>query len=95
MVEYIDNVIKATAGEDICLLAKAMDAFGDTLQSCFFTLFNDEEELFMVEGILNGDGVWEFMIPASATTGLKGRYWYCVCDETHTSLCFKCPIYLK
>lgn len=95
MIEYIDNIIKATAGEDICLLAKAIDAYGATLEGCSFSLFDDKDnELFMVEGILNESNIWEFYIPAKATEGLKGRFWYCVCDNDHISLCFKCPIYL-
>lgn len=93
MIEYIDKVIKATAGENICLIAKVIDAFGENLDGCMFCLFDDNEKLFMVEGLLNADNIWEFYIPAEATATLKGRYWYAVCDETDTSLCFKNPIY--
>ena len=93
MIEYIDNAIKATAGENLCLIAKVIDSLGNNLEACTFCLFNDEEKLFMVEGVFSANGVWEFYIPAEATTNLKGRYWYAVCDETDTSLCFKNPIY--
>lgn len=93
MIEYVDTLIKATAGEDLCILAKGVDAYGDNLPGCSFNVFDGEQHLFMVEGVLNGDNIWEFHIPAEATTNLKGRYSYCVCDENHTTLCFKCPIY--
>lgn len=95
MIQYIDNMIKATSGEDICLMAKAIDAYGDTIAACSFNLFDcDDNHLFSVEGVLNEEKIWEFYLPAKATTGLKGKYWYCVCDEDHVSLCFKCPMYL-
>lgn len=92
MIEYIENAIRATAGENICLIAKVIDALGNNLEACTFCLFDDNEKLFMVDGLFNGT-VWEFHIPAEATTDLRGRYWYAVCDETDTSLCFKNPIY--
>ena len=94
MIEYIDDMIKATSGEDICLLAKAIDAYGDNLQGCFFCLFDkDYNKQFMIEGFLNADCIFEFYIPAIATEGLKGKFWYSVCDENDISLCFKKPIY--
>jgi hypothetical protein len=92
LIEYIDNAIKATAGENICLIAKVIDSLGNNLEACTFCLFDDNEKLFMVDGLFNGT-VWEFYVPAEATAELKGRYWYAVCDETDTSLCFKNPIY--
>lgn len=93
MIEYIDKAIKATAGENICLVAKVIDSLGNNLQACTFCLFDDEDKLFMVEGVFSEGGIWEFYVPAEATTNLHGRYWYSVCDETDTSLCFKNPIY--
>lgn len=92
MIEYIGNAIKVTAGENTCIVAKASDAMGTQLAACMFCLFDDKEKLFMVDGVFNGS-VWEFYVPAEATATLRGRYWYAVCDETDTSLCFKNPIY--
>lgn len=93
MIEYIDTTIRATAGEDLVIVARGVDAFGDVLPGCSFNVFDGDNHLFMVEGILNADNIWEFYIPADATKNLKGRYAYCVCDENHNTLCFKCPIY--
>lgn len=94
MIEYIDDMIKATSGEDICLLAKAVDAYGDNLEGCYFCLFdNDDNKLFMIQGFLNEDNVFEFYIPEIATEGMKGKFWYSVTDENDISLCFKSPIY--
>ena len=94
MIEYIENVIRATAGENLCLIAKVTDALGNNLEACSFCLFNDENKLFMISGIRSQEhGVWEFYVPANATANLKGRHWYAVCDENDTSLCFKNPIY--
>ena len=93
MITYIDTVIKATAGDDNVIVLKAIDAFGDVLQGCSFHVFNGDEHVFAIEGVLNSENLWEFYIPAEATTNLKGRYTYCVCDENHCKLCFKCPIY--
>lgn len=95
MIEYIDNAIKASAGEDLCIIAKASDAFGDALESCSFSLFDGDNKIFMVYGLLNESNHWEFHIPASATETLAHkRYTYCVCDADHVSLCFKSPFYL-
>lgn len=85
-------MIRATAGEDICIVAKASDALGNEFAGTMFCLFNEKEKILVVDGIVNGK-LWEFHIPAEATAKLKGRYWYSVCDDTDTSLCFKNPIY--
>jgi hypothetical protein len=93
MIEYIGEMIKATAGEDLCIIARVIDSFGDTLETCHMSVYKGDERLFMVEGMLNEDNQYEFYIPAEATAGLKGRYGYCVCDKDGISLCFKCFIY--
>lgn len=94
MIEYIDNRIKATAGEDICLIAKGIEASGEALDGCSLCLFDEAgNEFYHVQGILNDAELWEFYIPASITVGRSGRHWYCAYDNEHTSLCFKCPIY--
>ena len=95
MIQYIDDMIKATSGEDICICAKATDAYGECLEGCFFCLFDyDMNKLFMIEGYLNADYIFEFYIPAIATKNLKGKFWYSVCDKDDVSLCFKNPMYL-
>ena len=48
----------------------------------------------MVPGRAVDGEMWEFIIPAATTLGRYGRYFYCICDENHSSLCFKEPIYL-
>lgn len=92
MIEYIGNAIRVTAGENACIVAKASDAMGTQLEACMLCLFDDKSKLFVVDGVFNGT-MWEFYIPGEATANMKGRYWYAVCDETDTSLCFKNPIY--
>lgn len=93
MIEYVGTLIKATAGEDQVILIKLTDAFGDALHNCTFNVFDGDQHLFAAVGEFTGDNIFEFYIPAEATTNLKGRYSYCVCDENHNTLCFKCPIY--
>ena len=93
MIEYIGEVIKASAGESLCVVAKVVDAYGDVVENCHFSLFDGDERLYMAMGELNAEGHYEFHIPAEATANLKGRYNYCVCDENMISLCFKCFIY--
>lgn len=93
MIQYLHDCIRATAGEDIYICAKIVDAFGDIVPACSISLFDDNELIVMVEGKLVDD-IWEFHIPADATTNLCGRYWYSISDENHSSLCFKEPIYL-
>lgn len=93
MIEYLYNAIRATAGNDISISARVKDAGGvAVIDNCHLMLFDDEELLITVDGIFTGD-VWEYTIPADATRGLSGRYWYCICDNSG-SLCFKEPIYL-
>ena len=60
---------------------------------CHFNLYTDNEQIAHIQGILNND-VWEFYIPKEVTENLRGRYWYSICDEKHTRLNFKQPIYL-
>lgn len=59
------------------------------------TIYSDEEEIITVPGDYLAElQMWQFTIPAEATQGLSGRYWY---DVRHGSdnLCFKQPLYLK
>lgn len=94
MIEYLYNAIRATAAEDITIAAKITDEYGQTIENdCHLNLYDDEGIITTVNGTLEA-GMWEFTIPAEATTNLRGRYWYCLCDDKHTKLNFKQPIYL-
>ena len=93
MVEYTLNAIRATAGEEIVVVARIKDAYGDDIAVCSFHLYDDDVQLYSVKGI-PVDDMWEFHVPAEVTAGRHGRYWYSICDENHQSLGFKEPIYL-
>ena len=77
MIEYIQNAIRATAGDDTPVCAIITDADGNAITSgCYFTLFDkDNSILSNVDGIFNGTE-WEFKIPKEVTAGLEGRYYY-------------------
>lgn len=92
MIEYIYDAIRATAGSDIIIAAEITEDNGECItEGCTLILYIDEKML-EYNGALN-NGMWEFIIPASATSGLKGRYWYCI-KHNGNQLCFKQPIYL-
>jgi hypothetical protein len=93
LIEYLYNAIRATAGEDIIITAKVADDSGAEVSGCAISLFDNEQLITTIKGLF-GDGFWQFIIPAAITAELKGRYWYCICDEDHKKLCFKEPIYL-
>ena len=80
MVEYLYNTIMAVAGQDITIYALITDDDEQVITTgCSLVLYNDEEELVSVDGIyLPGSLQWEFTIPANATSGRDGRYWYSV-----------------
>ena len=93
MIEYLYDTIRATAGDAARITANITDAAGNYVENvCNLMLHNDDEMLGMVKGEYMGNGDWYFEIPASLTTGLQGRYWYCVC-QGEEKLCFKTPIY--
>ena len=95
MIEYIYNAIRATAGEDICICAKITDDSGEPITAnAHIMLYDGESMLGMYMGAYDAEGaVWEFVIPSTATSGLKGRYSYCIC-VSNSSICFKQPLYL-
>lgn len=93
MIEYLYDAIRATAGIDAVVSAEITDEGGAPItEGCSLMLSDDDAVIAMIEGAFNGD-VWEFNIPASITSGLSGRYWYCIHHNDNT-LCFKEPIYL-
>lgn len=89
MVEYLHDLIRASAGEDLYILARATDAYGEPIAGCSFSVFKDKEKLFTVAGKAAEDNIWQFYIPAKTTDGLYGKYQYCICDDLDSSLCFK------
>lgn len=92
LIEYLANAIRATAGEDIVIVANIAEDGVDVTSGCGIMLHIDEETVLMFDGEYK-DELWFFTIPADATKGLKGRYSYCLCRDGNT-LCFREPIYL-
>ena len=93
MIEYIHGAIKATAGEDISIVAEITAETGETItEDCNLHIFDKNKQMIVeVKGTFN-DNEWSFTIPATATKGLYGRYMYCI-GHKKSSLCFKQPIY--
>ncbi len=92
MIEYLADAIRATAGEDITIIANICEN-GELIPSgCGFMLHIDEDNVIHVEGEIK-DELWYFTIPGEATKGLQGRYSYCICRD-NTTLCFREPFYL-
>jgi hypothetical protein len=98
MIEYLHNAIIAVSGQDIGIAATiSNDETGEPITSnCSLMLYNpDGSMLYEAKGNYIEDAdIWQFTIPASITTGIDGRYWYCI-QNAGNNLCFKNPIYLK
>lgn len=94
MIEYFYDAIKASAGKEICIAARVSTENGTTLtDQCHLTLSREDgSTVVSVVGSLLDDA-WQFVIPADATEGLRGRFWYCICTND-ADLCFKQPFYL-
>lgn len=93
MIEYLYDTIRATAGDKAGITANITDAEGNYIEDvCSLMLHDDDGMIASVPGEYLGEGDWYFEIPASITTGLSGRYWYCICQGS-TKLCFRTPIY--
>lgn len=94
MIEYLHNAIRAMAGADIIIEAKVSKENGSAITTgCRLVLHTpDEKMLIAVNGDYVGE-VWQFIIPAEVTKGLKGRHWYCI-QYNENPLCFKEPLYL-
>ena len=94
MIEYLYDAIRATAGEDIVITARITEPDGSAYTTgAHLNLYDDENTMATLEGTYSGD-VWSFTIPADLTKGLAGRYWYCICNPSHTKMQFKAPLYL-
>ncbi len=94
MIEYVYNAIRATAGEDVCICANITDDTGEVIldADCHLMIYDDLSLLVTVPGKYIDDA-WEFHIDGRLTSGLCGRFWYCICADNN-SLCFKQPIYI-
>lgn len=94
MIEYIYDVIKATSGEDITVSARITDEAGTCLTSgCGLRIFDKNEEFITrIDGDCDGE-MWSFIIPGELTKDMKGKYWYCMCQDGK-ALSFKEPFYL-
>jgi hypothetical protein len=96
MIEYLHNAIRMVAGQDTPIYAFFGNDDGTFVsEDCWLMLHNpDGSMLAAVEGSYNEEsGQWTFDLPASLTTGLSGRYWYCF-QHDNANLCFKQPLYL-
>jgi hypothetical protein len=92
MIEYLYDAIRATAGTDIIIAAEVTEDNGDIVTEGCNLVLHIDEEMKEFSGVCK-NGLWEFTIPAAATSGLSGRYWYCV-KRNNIMICFKQPIYL-
>ena len=93
MIEYLYDAIRATAGTDITIAAEVEEDNGETAELENYSLVLHINEKMLEFNGENAEGIWEFTIPAAATSGLNGRFWYCI-KKNGTMLCFKQPIYL-
>lgn len=92
MIEYLYDAIRASAGNDLAIAAYITDKEGNPVtENCNLFIHSDEEHLITANGVYE-EGQWTFNIPATATRGLMGRYWYSICQDDN-DLCFKQPIY--
>jgi hypothetical protein len=94
MIEYIYDIIRATSGEDITISARITDEAGTPITSgCGLRIFDkDESFITRIEGTCVGE-MWSFTVPGELTENMKGKYWYCMCQDGK-ALSFKEPLYL-
>lgn len=94
MVEILYDVVKAIAGEDISICAQITDVNGANIENSCSLVFLDKdfEQIAEYDGTYT-DGMWVFVIPAIATKGLEGRYWYRI-KYKNGSMSFAAPIYM-
>lgn len=92
MIEYLYDAIRVSSGHTAYITAKVLADDGTPItEGCNLMIYSEDSLLMEVEGLYTEE-VWLFEIPAEATKGYNGRYWYCICNED-TDLCFKQPIY--
>lgn len=96
MIEYLHNAIRAVAGQEAEVQAFFANSDGTFISEgvAFMLHSPDGKMIAAVEGLFNTEtGQWKFIVPADATKGLKGRYWYCF-QHDGANLCFLQPFYL-
>jgi hypothetical protein len=89
-------MIKASSGSTAAINAIITEEDGTIIsKDCKFILHSKdgEEMLEEIAGTYNEEThEWTFIISATITKNLKGRYWYCI-KYIDSNLCFKQPIY--
>ena len=96
MIEYLYDAIRALAGSEIKVHTWATDENENIItEGCSLVLHDKEKKMMAsIPGTFDEEvSMWDFVIPAEMTEGLKGRYWYCIQHEDN-ALCFMQPIYL-
>lgn len=97
MVEYLYDAIRAIAGQENMINAYITDEKENLItDGCEFVLHDGTTGKVIGKVIGKFDSelsVWEFVLPAELTKGLRGRYKYCIMRDGQ-NLCFKQPIYL-
>ena len=99
MVDYLYDVIKAVAGEELQIAAIITDENGaDIDKGCALVLaFGQHAEPHAkFDGTFttsNAGGIWSFVVPAAATKG-EHKLWYKIMKDGE-SLSFYRPLYLE
>lgn len=95
MIEYLYDVIRAVAGQEIVVNATVKDAYGEPItENCDMLIHIGDEMIKSASEYDEVQGMWAFSFPAEATQGLEGRFEYCIQHEGE-NMCFMTPIYLK
>lgn len=96
MIEFLYNGIRATSGSTATIPAVITEENGDVITEDCKLILHDKDGKEMIEevtGSYNADtNEWTFVISATTTKELKGRYWYCI-KHADVNICFKQPIY--
>lgn len=89
MVEYIYDLIRISAGEDVIIQAKITDEDGFAItEACNFVL-HQGDTMVVYDGVYEND-IWSFTVPSGLSAG---KYEYCL-RKGEESLCFKKPFYV-
>ena len=93
--EFLYDCIKTVSGEDINIGAQITDVDGNNITSgCSLIFINKDFSTIAEYAGAYADGEWTFVIPAAATQGMEGRYWYRI-SYNDNSMSFAAPIYLE
>ncbi len=94
MTEFLYDAIRTISREDINICAQITDVDGNDITSGCSLLFIDKDFSTIAEYAgTYADGTWTFVIPAEATKGMEGRYWYRITQDDN-SLSFARPLYV-